>query len=118
MQPDAADQGLLWDMVDAAREVRFYCSGRTRQDYSNDSMLRAAVERKVEVIGEAAHRISEAFRNAHGEIPWQKIIATRHILAHEYGDIDDEIMWRIAQVYVPELIGLLELLVDDSPSSP
>jgi uncharacterized protein with HEPN domain len=81
-------------------------------------MLRRAVERVVEIIGEAARGISGGLRTAHPEVPWQQISATRHILAHEYGRIDNEIMWRIVTVRVPALVQLLTPLLAPPPPSP
>lgn len=73
--------------------------------------MRLLLERRVEIIGEAARHVSEDFRTAHPEIPWRKIVAQRNILAHEYGDIDDEIMWDVATISMPALLRMLEPLV-------
>jgi len=73
-------------------------------------MLRAAIERHIEIIGEAAGRVSPSFRDAHPEIPWRRIIAPRNVLAHEYGEVKHELMWRVATVHVQELIAKLEPL--------
>ena len=56
-------------------------------------MLRAAVERNIEIIGEAARRISDDLKQEHPEIPWRKIIAQRNVLIHEYDDIDYKEIW-------------------------
>jgi len=75
-----------------------------------------AVERALEVIGEAARHVSPAYRQAHPEIPWRGIIAQRNILAHEYGEIKQERLWVVVTERIPELIALLEKL--DIPSPP
>lgn len=80
-------------------------------------MLRGAVERHVEIIGEAANRVSQTFREAHPEIPWREIIDQRHVLAHEYGEIKHELMWKVATVHVPELVGNIKSLISPSPGS-
>lgn len=116
MQPDKNDASYLWDMLDAAKAVREFVSGRRFYDYEGDRMLRGAVERHVEIIGEAANKVSRAFRAAHAEIPWQRIIAQRHVLAHEYGEIEHELLWKVATTHVPELIAKLEKLVPPSPT--
>jgi uncharacterized protein with HEPN domain len=118
MPPDIQDKALLLDMLDAAKEVVGYAATRTREDYEAEGMLRRSIERVVEIIGEAARHVSDGFKSAHPEVPWQKISATRHILAHEYGRIDNEIMWRIVTVHVPEMIALIEPLVSLSPPQP
>jgi uncharacterized protein with HEPN domain len=111
MRPERYDAAYLWDMLDAAKTVTGFIQGRSYQDYLRDRMLRSAVERNVEIIGEAAGKISKSFRDAHAEIPWQKIIAQRHVLAHEYGDIEHELLWIVASRHVPTLIKHLEPLV-------
>jgi len=118
MRPDERDAGYLLDMIEHARGVVRALQGRTLDDYVRDEDLRLAVERRIEIIGEAARRVSPAFQQAHPEIAWRKVIAQRHVLAHEYGEIQDDIMWRVATVSVPELISLLEPLIPPLPSDP
>ena len=120
MRPDTRDAGYLFDMLQHAQGVTREVEGRTLDDYGYDENLRLVVERRIEIIGEAARLVSKAFREANPSIPWRKIIAQRNILAHEYGEIEDEIMWRVATVSIPELMTLLEPLVpplppDDAP---
>jgi len=81
-------------------------------------MLQDAVERRVEIIGEAARRLSDGFREKHPEIPWRPIIATRHILSHEYDVINDETIWRVATIHVPALVDLLKPLIPPIPPDP
>ena len=115
MRVEDDDASFLWDMLDAARAVRDFVSGRSYDDYQGDRMLRAAVERHVQVIGEAAMKVSRAFREAHAEVPWQGIIAQRHVLVHEYGEIEDPLIWKVATVTIGELIALLEPLLPPLP---
>ncbi len=115
MRPDDLDAARLWDMLTYAREIVQTLQGRTFVEYIGDKNLRLATERRIEIIGEAARNVSEAFRNAHPTIPWQKIVSLRHILAHEYGEVKQEIVFRIATIHVPELVSLLESIVP-SPS--
>ncbi|HAR49897.1 MAG TPA: hypothetical protein DCR81_07355 [Smithella sp.] len=76
MQPEERDAAYLWDMLDAAIAVREFVSARTYYDYQNDRMLRGAVERHIEIIGEAANHVSVDFKKVHPEIPWRSIIET------------------------------------------
>ena len=71
MPPD--DAAHLWDMLDAAQAIREFVKGVTIERYRTNRMLRGAVERHLEIIGEAAGRVSAAFREAHGEIPWRQV---------------------------------------------
>jgi len=114
--PDpAGDEAWLFDMLGAARAVSLFVAGKTTEQYRADELLRSAVERKVEIIGEAARNISQRFKTSHSEIPWRQIMAQRHRLAHEYGDVDDDLIWEVATVHVPALVRLLEPLIPPLP---
>ena len=115
MPRETNDAAYLWDMLDAACAARDFVADRCLADYRRDRMLRGAVERHVEIIGEAAGRVSRAFRQEHLEIPWKKIVAQRHILAHEYGEIEDELLWKVVTVHLPALIDALSPLVPPPP---
>jgi uncharacterized protein with HEPN domain len=105
------DPARLLDMLNAARAVQAFIAGRTFADYQADLLLRSAVERQIEIIGEAAREVSEELKAAHPEIPWRPIMAQRHVLAHEYGAIDNALIWKVATVHIPALIGQIEPLI-------
>jgi uncharacterized protein with HEPN domain len=105
------DAAHLEDMLDAARAVARFVHGKSRAEYRDDLMLRSAVERQIEIIGEAARRVTDAFQTAHPEVPWRPIMAQRHRIAHEYDALQDDLIWTVATVHVPNLIGVLEPLV-------
>lgn len=116
MATDKTDAGWLWDMMMAAQAVEQFVHGQTLPDYEADLMLRSAVERQIEIIGEAARHVSDDFQEAHPEISWKPIMAQRHVLAHDYGEIKHDLVWRVATVHIPELIKLLAPLVPSPPS--
>jgi len=119
LRPDERDAGYLWDMLDGARSVRDITSGAALQEYTRNRVMHRAVERELEIIGEAARRVSDAFRRAQPEVPWKKIIGQRNILAHEYGEVIPERVWAVARENIPALIGQLEaLLPPPSDSEP
>lgn len=107
------DAARLWDMLTAAREAVSFVDGVTVEAYIGDLMRQRAVERSVEIIGEAARGLSKPFRDAHPEVEWRPIIAQRHILAHEYAAVLPSRLWRVATVHVPVLIDHLEALLPD-----
>ncbi len=109
------NSAYLWDMLTAARAVETFVQGRSVADYLADLMLRSAVERQIEIIGEAARHVSATFQAAHTDIPWRPIQAQRHVLAHDYGEIRHERIWRVATMNIPELIQQLEPLVPSPP---
>jgi uncharacterized protein with HEPN domain len=111
MRPDEQDQARLWDMLTYAVGIADTLKGVTFIALEQDKNLRLATERRIEIIGEAARNVSREFQEAHPEIPWQKIVAMRHVLAHEYGEIKHEIIYRITATHIPDLIEKLNLLV-------
>lgn len=115
MRPEDKDPAFLWDMLAAARDILGFIRGNDLAGYLGDRKLQMAVERCVEIIGEAARRVSPSFQNSHPEIPWRNIIAQRNVLAHEYGEIKQERMWTLATTRIPELIAKLEPLIPPQP---
>lgn len=111
MQPDDQDLSLLLDMLQAARKIEQFVSDMSFEQYSTDELVQAAVERKLEIIGEAARKVSEEFQRQNPGIPWRGIISQRHFLAHEYGEVRQEKLWRVATLRIPELISMLTPLV-------
>jgi len=102
------DLALLRDMLEHARLARDAAHGRSRADLDTDRVFRAACERFIEIVGEAATNASDEFKNGHPEIPWRKIVGTRNILAHGYAQIDLDILWDIIEIDLPDLIAKLE----------
>src|ERR1051325_424001 len=105
MRPDERDPGYVWDMLDAARSIRDFTQGVTQDEYLRDRKLQLAVERALEIIGEAARLVSAEFKNRHPEIPWQQIVAQRNVIAHDYGEIKQDRIWKVASDRIPDLIG-------------
>lgn len=105
------DAALLWDMLRACREVREFTRDVDWENFIADRKLCLAVERCIEIVGEAAGHISKAFCTQHPEIPWRMIIGMRNILAHDYGQIEYEIIYGTVTKSVPPLLGTLEGLL-------
>lgn len=112
------DAAWLLDMLTAARAVQSFIAGRTFEQYQSDLLLRSAVERQVEIVGEAARGMSDAFKAAHPEIPWRPIMAQRHRLAHDYGEINNALIWTVATIHVPKLIEQIQPFVPATPPPP
>jgi uncharacterized protein with HEPN domain len=104
MSLEKDDNVYLWDMLTAARAVESFVKHRTTADYLADLMLRSAVERQIEIIGEAARHVSSTFQASHPEISWRPIQAQRHVLTHDYGEIRHERIWFVATAHIPNLI--------------
>ena len=118
MRPEERDPAHLWDMLESARAVLRFTKGVSAEHFATDRLLQRAVEREIEIIGEAASRISEALRAAHPEIPWRTIVGQRNVLIHDYGDVDHERVWLVVTEHLPRLIAGLEAFAPKPPPDP
>jgi len=117
MPPEKSDESYLWDILDAANAIRGFVAGRSFVDYERDRMMRRAVERELEIIGEAARHLTAEFQNRHPQLPWRRIVAQRHVIAHDYGEIRHEKLWLVATQLIPELLSqLTPLIPPDQPA--
>lgn len=116
-EPDPArDPAYLLDMLTTAEAACSFVRGKAREQYAADLLLRSAVERQIEIIGEAAQHISTATISAHPEIPWIPIQAQRHRLIHEYGTVNDDLIWTVATIHLPKLIEQLRAIIPTPPA--
>lgn len=106
----ADDQVRLQHMIEAAQSAIEFVAGRNPVDLDTDRMLLFAVIRAIEVIGEAASKMSEELRVADNAIPWQAIIGMGNRLVHAYFDINTQIVWETATVEIPAILPLLQAL--------
>jgi uncharacterized protein with HEPN domain len=105
------DQAYLLDIVIAARQALRFLEGMTWEAFEQSELHQSAVMRPLEIIGEAARRISQQTREAHPEIPWAQMIGLRNRLIHEYFRIDLKTVWETVQNDLPCMIALIEPLV-------
>ena len=104
------DSAYILDIITSAQLIIAYVEGVNLDEFLANTQLQDSVIRRIEVIGEAAGRISPQFQNAHPEIPWRDIRGMRNRMIHEYDDIDFDIVWNTAQHSIPLLLELLEPL--------
>ena len=109
------DEIRLRHMLDAAREALSFAHGRTRGDLDNDRQLVLALVKAIEIVGEAAARVSEPTRRRLPDMPWERIVGMRNRLVHAYFDINPDIVWRTVQEDLPELIALVEKALQPEP---
>ncbi|NOZ09523.1 MAG: DUF86 domain-containing protein [Gammaproteobacteria bacterium] len=111
MLPEDRDPAYLWDMLQAAKEVDSMLYEYDLAAFLADRVMLRAVERSIEIIGEAAGCVSVTYQDAHPEIPWREIIGQRNILAHEYGQINHELLYKTASEDILTLITCIEELL-------
>ena len=113
MQPDS--RALLWDAHRAAELIGSFVDAKEWSDYADDVMLRSAVERQFEIVGEALNRLGRADPETAAEIDdLPRIVAFGNVLIHGYATIDDAIVWQAATDRLAVLIEVLAGLLEDS----
>ena len=107
------DQLRLRHMLDHAREAVAMVQGKARADLDHNRMLELALVRLVEIIGEAANRISETGRSGLPELPWPQIVGLRNRIVHGYDVINLDIVWKIVHEDLPPLIEQLQKIIKE-----
>ncbi|HEX8152251.1 MAG TPA: HepT-like ribonuclease domain-containing protein [Thermoanaerobaculia bacterium] len=103
-----SDEKYFDDMLVHARKAVALVGDRDRNSFQSDEALRYGVTHLIQIVGEAASRISPDARATADEFPWADIINMRHRLVHDYGNIDDGIVWDTAIRDLPRVIAALE----------
>jgi len=97
--------------IDAAQSAVGFVDGRIRSDLQTDQMLQFALVRAIEIVGEAASKVSAQTRAMDERIPWQAIVGTRNRLVHAYFDVDLDVLWAAVAIEIPALLVQLRELV-------
>ena len=105
-------------MLDAAKEIMAFVQNQTRKTLDTNRMLVLSIMRSIEVIGEAASKVTKEFQDQQKEIPWTEIVAMRNRLIHAYFDIDLDRVWDTVQDDLPKLIEVLEKIIPENPPAP
>lgn len=110
------DDAYILDMLLAARKVESFTKDVTWKKFKADDLLQNAVMHQIQIIGEAARKVSPEYKSAHPQVPWKVIIGMRNRLVHEYFDIIPERVWDVVQNNIFELMQLIEPLVPPDES--
>jgi len=102
-------------MLDHALEAVQIAQGRTRADLDADRLFNLAMTRLLEIIGEAAARVTQATRDRYPEVPWGAIAGMRNRLIHGYDAVDFDILWDVVQHDLPALIADLQRILGADP---
>lgn len=112
MREAIRDKARLEHIVQAIDYVEEFTRGVSREQFSNDVMRRFAVIKNIEIIGEASYMLTNEFRDAHGQVPWRKIIAMRHVLVHGYCQINDDFLWLTIQEELAPLKSAIQSIIE------
>ena len=105
------DATRLRHMLDHAAEAVGMARGRSREDLDKDRQLSLSLTRLLEIVGEAATRVSPAARERLTSIPWPAIVGLRNRLIHGYDQVDFDILWDVIQIDLPPLIAELQKVI-------
>jgi len=103
-------------MLDHAREAALLIRGKTRSDLGRERVLSLALVRLLEIVGEAAARVSPSRQRRHEQVPWSEIVGLRNRLIHGYDAVDLHILWQIVADDLPPLIDQLQAILDSAPN--
>ena len=109
------DLGWLDDMLTSARRALRFVAGMTEEEFLDDEKTQDSVVRRLEVIGEAASNVTAETRARLPGVPWQKVIAQRHVAIHHYRKLDYSRIWTTASDDLPQLVEQLETFLKDFP---
>lgn len=92
---------LLQDIMDACEHITDYTLGLSYIDFANSELIQHAVERNIEIIGEACNKMPQEFMNHHSHVEWRKAIGMRNRLIHGYFAVDLPLLWNTTSVIIP-----------------
>ncbi len=102
---------LVEDIIESGKKILEYTSNLSFEDFIKDEKTIDAVVRNFEIIGEAANRLPDNFKDNHPEIDWQRIRGFRNRIVHDYFGIDFAIVWNIKNSFLPTLISNFKTLI-------
>jgi uncharacterized protein with HEPN domain len=109
----SSDEAALLDIIAASRRVIRYAQKVEKPELEADDEKQSAILYQIIVLGEAVKRLTSDFRERYPDIPWRQIAGMRDILAHQYDDVDFEVIWEATQNDMPRLLAMVEPLARD-----
>ncbi len=102
------DRTLLLDIVLASRKIQQYVAGVDGETFEQSTLLQDASVRQLEILGEAARRLSQPMRDSYPDIPWSAILGMKNRLIHDYNRVNTAIIWNVIFQELPDLIAKIE----------
>lgn len=101
-------------MRDHGREAMALTDGRHRADLDLDRMLALSLTRLMEILGEAARRVPDDFRERYPHVPWRQTTDLRNVLIHDYDNVDFDVLWQIIRERLPPLVLQLQDIIGEN----
>lgn len=105
------DKSYLIDIQTSAESILRYIEGKSSSTFYEDDILQDAVVRRIEIMGEAASRISEGLKSQYPALQWKKMKAIRNILIHMYDELELEIVWDTVTKDIPGLLNEIKKIL-------
>jgi len=105
------DRRSLEQMLETVRLIRAIIRGQTRKAFDADEVRQLALLHLIQVLGEAASRVSAVFREEHPELPWGQMVGMRNRIVHGYNHVDPDIVWRVATEDLEPVLAALERIL-------
>ncbi len=115
MRDKFGDKARLNHILEAIIEVEQYLVGADFETFLDNSMMRFACVKQLEIIGEASNHVSDEIKTRFSTIEWNQIKGMRNILVHEYFGIDTILVWEIIENDLPDLKNKIKTIVDSLP---
>jgi uncharacterized protein with HEPN domain len=109
------DDAYVLDMLRAAKLARQFGEECTEQQFLDDVKTQSAVLYQLTLLGEAVRRVSQPFRDAHPDVPWQQMAGLRNRIVHEYDDVDIDRVWEVIRKDLAPLVAALERIAKPEP---
>ncbi len=111
MQSADGDRIRLLHIQEAIAYIEKFVQNKSKEDIYDDALMRFAVERQLEIIGEASNNLTSSIKERFPEIEWKRVIGFRNFLAHEYFGVDLELVWDIVETKIPPLKTVIEKML-------
>jgi uncharacterized protein with HEPN domain len=115
MREKIRNKGRLEHILESIDHIIDFTKGVRFEDFEKDIILRFAIIKNMEIIGEASYMLTKEFREQHPEVPWRKVIDLRHVLVHGYYHINEERVWKKKKKDLLPLKEQIQILYDNEP---
>ena len=112
------DEEYLAHIESAILQIREHTAGMTQETYESDTKTQRAVERNLQIIGDAAHKLSKGLKQEHAHVPWDDVYAAPNVVVHHYFGVNQKIVWDILHSDLDPLLTAVQGLLTRGAAGP